>query len=365
MRVAIDASALAKPAPGGIARYVNELIGALSRVAIAADRFTIAYRFSRIGERRHFLPRPGPRFRTRVFQEPFLFTLGACDVFHGPDARVPRGWPRPALIATVHDLFSVVSDEFAGESFRRKKIERYADLVRRCAVLLAVSEYTKRLCVEKLGADASRVVVTPEGVSGTFRPPSATDVARMRTRHRIDGDYFLFVGERSRRKNLVRLVEAFASMRRPASLRLVLAGRASFGHEAIDDAIGRLGVREAVVTPGFVAAEDLPSLYGGARAFIFPSLDEGFGLPVLEAMACGAPVIASARGAIPEVAGNAALLIEPESVDDIRNAMATLLEDATLAAELRDLGAARVREFTWERTARLTLDAYRKAANSR
>jgi glycosyltransferase involved in cell wall biosynthesis len=365
VRIAIDASALAKPAPGGIARYVRELVLALARRAGDPETFTLAYRLSRFGDRRHFLPPPSPRFRSRVFQEPLLFTLGRADVFHGPDARVPRG-SRAALVATIHDLFSATTDAFADERFRRKKRERYADLVRRCALLLVPSSHVARGCVERLGADPSRVAVTPEGVSPEFHAPAAEAVQSVRDRLGIRGDYFLFVGEQSARKNVVRLVEAFAALRgRSSSLSLVLAGRPSFGHEAIAAAIARLGVDSGVVAPGFVAAADLPALYGGARALVFPSLDEGFGLPALEAMACGTPVVASSRGALPEVVGDAALLVRPESVDDLRNAMATLLEDATAAADLRARGFARAREFTWDRTAALTLDAYRRAAAAR
>ena len=266
------------------------------------------------------------------------------------------------MVATVHDLFSVVSDTFAEASFRAKKLERYSELMRRCTLILAVSEYTRQLCIEALGADPDRVVVTPEGVSKEFRPPAAEEVARVRRRFGLDGEYFLFVGELSRRKNLSRLLEAFAGMPRPNTLRLVLAGRPSYGYESIEEALSRLHLDGPVVRPGFVGSEDLVALYGGARALVFPSLDEGFGLPVLEAMACGTPVLASRRGAIPEVAGDAALLVHPESVDDLRNSMATLLEDEIIVEDLRRRGLERAREFTWGRTARLTLEAYRRAA---
>ncbi len=346
--------------PGGIARYVRELLLAMARLD-HESRFTVAYRLSRLMERRHFLAPPGPNWRTRLFQEPLLYTLGRADVFHGPDARVPRA-KRSRLVATIHDLFSVVSGDFARDDFREKKIRRYEDLVKRCVLLLAVSEHTRRLSIERLGAEPDRVLVTPEGVSERFKPPEPHEVARVRHRYGIAGDYLLFVGELSRRKNLARAVEAFAGLERADSLSLVLAGRPSFGYEEIEREISRHRIEAQVLRPGFVTTEDLPALYGGAVAFVLPSLDEGFGLPMLEAMACCTPVIASNRGALPEVAGDAALLVEPESVDDLRNSLAALLEDATLRRDLVARGTARARAFTWERTARLTLDAYRLAA---
>ena len=164
------------------------------------------------------------------------------------------------------------------------------------------------------------------------------------------------------RKNLTTLLQAFARLRRAGqvdpALRLVLAGARGWLDEPIFRTVRSFGLDEAVHFPGFIDDDDLPDLYRGAAAFVFPSLYEGFGLPVLEAMACGAPVVTSNTSSMPEVAGGAAMLVDPRDVDGLAAAIARVLRDEGLRARLRAAGLARARQFSWETAARQVLDAY-------
>jgi glycosyltransferase involved in cell wall biosynthesis len=191
-------------------------------------------------------------------------------------------------------------------------------------------------------------------------PPAAAERARVRARYGLDGRYLLFVGLLEPKKNLPVLLEAVARLRarrRFGATRLVLVGDSGWGSVDLPALAARLELGDDVRFLGPAPDEDLGALYAEAEAFVFPSLWEGFGLPVLEALALGTPVLASTRGALPEIAGDAALLVEPE-VGALAEGLDQLLEDASLRARLREAGPRRAARFSWERTARETLEAY-------
>jgi len=359
LRVGIDASALAKKERTGISRYVLSLVEALGRTA-PDDRFTLCYRLSRLRRLRWFHRVRKPNFSTRLFQDglaPFL--ARSVDVFHGPDARVPRLGKVP-LVATVHDVFSLDSKEFAEEGFREKKRRIYADLAARARFLLFVSTYSRDRFLSHIPVEKERVRVVPEGVEPGFGDVDPKAAADARRRLGVPGEYLLFLGQVSARKNAVRILEAVAKL--PGSTPpLVLAGPRKHGSEEVLDAYHRLGLGPRAMFLGHVADGDLAALYAGASALVFPSLDEGFGLPVLEAFACGTPVLASTAGALPETAGGAALLVDPLSADAIAEGIARLLGDAALRTSLVAKGRARAAELTWDGTARRTRAVYAEA----
>ncbi len=203
-------------------------------------------------------------------------------------------------------------------------------------------------------------------VSPRFHP--ITDAARLaatQERYGIRTPYVLFVGTVQPRKNLVRLIEAWAMYLRQRSNdrpTLVIAGKRGWLTEAIERRAEELGIADAVRFAGYIGDDDLPALISGASVYLFPSLYEGFGLPVLEAQACGTPVLASNVSSLPEVGGDAALYVDPLDVASIRNGIAQLLENRTLREELRERGLRRVAAWTWERTAQQTLAAIEAAA---
>lgn len=360
MRIAIDASGAAREDGTGVAVYIGELSRALAKIA-PEDEFVLYYRASRVRAKKLFLKEPGPNFRT-AFPPLSLLKTRKVDLAHGPDSRLLNiGRVRTV---TVHDVFSLISDNWANGKFRRKKAERYAQIAKRAHLIICDSKSTSDDFARLFPESTGRLRVVPLGVNPAFRPQPLTECEKTLERLGIRRPYILHVGNIASRKNLARLVDAFRALAGSyPDLQLVLAGRLSYGHEKILEKISSSGLEHHIHLPGYVSMEDLPYLYGGAAVFVFPSLYEGFGLPALEAMACGIPVIASNRSSLPEVVGDAGILVNPESEKEIAQAVDKLLSDGELHGKLSEAGIKRAGEFSWERTAHETLAVYREAAS--
>jgi glycosyltransferase involved in cell wall biosynthesis len=214
--------------------------------------------------------------------------------------------------------------------------------------------------------DPGRVHVVYLGRDQAFGPVRDADqIAHVRERYGIVGRYLLYVGTLQPRKNLARVIDAFAGLAGDpalAGVQLVLAGKRGWLYDDLFAQVTRLGLTSRVVFPGYVEEADLPALLSGALALVFPSLYEGFGIPVLEAGACGVPVITSKTSSLPEVAGDAALLVDPHDVDAIADALLRIATDAELRAELDRRGQENVKRFSWEKCARETLTVLEEAA---
>jgi glycosyltransferase involved in cell wall biosynthesis len=286
------------------------------------------------------------------------------DVYHGPAVFLPLIKLGYRTVVTIHDLVSFLFPETVP-----RKYSLYMRLMTRLAVraadhIIAVSEATKADLHRILGVPEGRVTVIHEAAAPEFAtPPPPAAVTGVLERYRIIPPYCLFVGNLEPRKNLARLIEAFALMatRAPAggtAPQLVLAGTRAWLYSGILGAVAARGVTDRVVFTGYVPPADLPALYAGAACFVFPSVYEGFGLPVLEAMAAGAPVVASRVGAIPEVAGDAAVLVDASQPALLAEAIEAVLADRSLRARLVERGRTRARSFSWEATARRTLAVY-------
>jgi glycosyltransferase involved in cell wall biosynthesis len=357
VRIAIDATPLMKPRRTGVGRYAWCLVRSLAEVA-PDDDFVLCYRLSRYSRREHRLPLPGPRFTSRWVQGPWR--PRGIDVVHGPDGRV-FPWGRSGRVVTVHDIFSLVSDEFAGTEFREKKRRRYQEIADRADRIICVSDWTREAWVEHFPDTAGRVSVVGLGVEDHFRPASKEEVAAFKEARGIEGRYVTFVGQLSTRKNIHGMLEAAAAMPEDGPV-LVLAGSPSHGHEHLGGEIEARGLTDRIILTGFLTDEFLPPLLTGAECLLFPSFLEGFGLPVLEAMAGGTPVVASERGALPATTGGMAVFVDPDDSESIRDGILSLVDDPDLRENLRQLGLARVREFRWPEVARRTLEIYREAA---
>jgi glycosyltransferase involved in cell wall biosynthesis len=236
-------------------------------------------------------------------------------------------------VTTFHDLF-VLSAEYSTAEFRRRFAEQARAAADSSDIIIAVSHFTARQVQEHLGVDQKRIRVVHHGVHA---PPKS--FARMPEK------LVLHVGALQTRKNITRLVAAFEKL--PSEWTLVLAGSAGYGYEAIVDEIRKSRVAQRIRLTGYVTQPQLEQLYARAAMFAFPSLDEGFGFPVLEAMARGIPVITSARSALKEVAGDAALLVDPEQIDSIADALVRLTRDPGMCNDLVARGYRRAQEFTW------------------
>jgi glycosyltransferase involved in cell wall biosynthesis len=272
-----------------------------------------------------------------------------------------RGVP---TVLTVHDLI------FRLLPGQHKPLNRwYLNLsmplfCRRAAHIIAISEQTRRDVVSAYDIPAEKISVIYEAADPRFRPPGPEAIAAARARYHLPERYLLFVGTIEPRKNLTRLLAAFERLHTEnLTDALVLAGRRGWLTGEFDAALERSPSQRAVIFPGFVADEDLPAVYAGAQVLTMPSLYEGFGLPVLEAMACGTPVACSNNSSLPEIAGDAALLFDPTDVESISDALGRILRDAELQAHLRDAGTRQASRFSWERTAQETLAVYRRLAN--
>jgi glycosyltransferase involved in cell wall biosynthesis len=281
---------------------------------------------------------------------------GPVDVVHATAVAVPP--TRAPLVVTIHDL-AFLADPTQPTRHGLRFFRRGTELARRHARLVLVpSEATAAACRDA-GFDPERLRIVPWGVDAAPAAPEAVSAAR--ARHGLERPYVLFVGTIEPRKNVGGVIGAMATLA-GRDVDLVLVGPPGW-NEDVDgrlEALGRTGV--GVHRLGFLAHDELPALYAGAAAFCFPSLGEGFGMPVLEAMAQGAPVITSAGTATEEVAGDAALLVDPLDHAAIGAALARVLDDPGLAADLGRRGRARAATFTWDRTAELTAAAYREVA---
>jgi glycosyltransferase involved in cell wall biosynthesis len=359
----IDCSCVAKPERTGVARYCASLLRALPAALAADDRVRMLYRASRWRRRRWVEPAPDERFSVAWFNDKVLRVgAGGLDVVHGPDLRIPRLRGVPA-VSTVHDLSALDVEGIADSKFREGKLAALADVAERAAGILCVSESTERAFLARFPQAAGRTRVVPLGISGRFGPQADDAVGAVLARRGIARPYLLFVGQIAPRKNLATLVAAWRSLTVRPSLRdlsLVLAGPVLTG----GDEILASAASPRAHAVGFVGDDELPALYAGAAAFVFPGKAEGFGLPILEAMACGAPVVAARAGANPGTGGDAALYADPDSADEFAAAIERLLADDTARAAQTERGRRRAAEFSWTETARRTVEAYRDAARS-
>jgi len=228
---------------------------------------------------------------------------------------------------------------------------------------------TKRDLVEAYGVPRKRVTVVYPGRDESLRRVEDPGlVGGVKDAYGVTGDYILYVGTLHPRKNLMRLVEAFAMLQRrlgPSSsdLRLVLAGQKGWLYKPIFDQVSKLGLVDQVLFPGYIAHSDLAALLSGARCFVFPSLYEGFGFPVLEAMACGTPVVCSDTSSVPEVAGDAAVSVDPSDTEAWADALYQILASACLRHTLVQCGYRQVQQFSWSRAAREVLEVFAEVAS--
>lgn len=359
----------------GIGVYTRSLLEELDK----QDLETTLVNFGRcktLAGRHHFsnhsnlclpLPYPAAAAFSILTSSPFpgsIKPLSKIDLFHAPDHYIPRLRGIP-VIATVMDVIPIVRPEWGSKRLRAAKNAAFRLMARSAQQIITISEYSKADIVHYFGIPAERISVTRLGVNPAYGQPVAPEIRQaVLRRYGLEAGFFIFVGTIQPRKNVARVIEAHRML--PAGLQkanpLVIVGRNGWGSDELLPELLALQTRRCGRWLDNVTDDDLYALLQSARALVYPSLYEGFGLPVLEGFAAGLPVIASNTTSIPEVAGDAALLVDPEHSAEIAGAMQRLAEDDVLAAGLAERGRARAKNFTWAECAQQTLAVYRNVA---
>jgi alpha-1,3-rhamnosyl/mannosyltransferase len=286
----------------------------------------------------------------------------SLDLLHSPYYIKPYWQPCPSVV-TIYDLIPALYPQHLPSARARLVYRATTRLALATAQqVITLSEASRRDLVERYGVPAAKVHVTHLAADARFRPQPAEDVAALRQKYGLPEGYVLYLGINKPHKNLVRLIEAWAIVSgqpSAAGCQLVIAGYWDPRYPQARERAAQLGLRDRVRFLGPVAEEDLPALYSGCELFVFPSLYEGFGLPVLEAMACGAPVVCSNTSSLPEVAGDAALYFDPTDVEQMANTLVRALANRKLRQEMRARVLEQAACFSWEEAAKRTLEVYR------
>jgi glycosyltransferase involved in cell wall biosynthesis len=371
VRIAINTLAM-RSELYGVGNYIKNLVAALSRIDSENEYLLFVSR-----ENAHHLAglpanfrlelAPGGRGLRLPWEQtvlPFLLQRKRIDVYHGPMFVAPFVKTCRQVVSILDMTFHLTPSRHSlhKQIYFRSIIPR---MVRRSDYVITISESTKRDVLALLKTDDEKVFVTHLGVDPRFKPVAdSRKLAEIRGKYNLPREFVLFVGLIEPRKNLDTLLDAYLADSVSAHFDLVLAGSLGWGFSDLMRKINSNGARGSVRMLGYVDDADLPGLYTASAAFVYPSFYEGFGLPVLEAMACGAPVITSNVSSLPEVTGDAAILINPHSVQDLAGALQRVLRDGDLRAALSERAIERAGKFTWEQTARKTLEVYKRAGES-
>ena len=344
MNIALDGMPLASPLTG-VGHYTAELARNLAIVA-PSDSFTF------------ISPHGLLKRRWWSLGLPLHLLRNSFDLFHGTNYEIPF-WSRRPTVVTIHDLSLLLLSEVHSDDLVGRARWRLPWMAKRASRIITPSNSIKTELCTAFKINPDKVAVTPEAPRSVFKRREDPELLR---RLGIEGDFILFVGTIEPRKNLRRLVKAFDQMLRNTSLspKLVITGGQGWMMENFVSFIEETGVADRVCLTGYLHDEELCALYSTCTAFIYPSLYEGFGLPPLEAMACGAPVITSKTPALMETVGDAARLVDPKDVDDIARAMTEMLSDQKAREHYAELGKVHVKNFSWEQTALKTLEVYRQ-----
>lgn len=261
-------------------------------------------------------------------------------------------------VITIHDLAYLDAPQFITPAYKTWQESQTRMWARKADGMVANSNYTKKRIIDALGVEESKIVVAAPGIGDEFKPLGEKEHQRVRDGYGIKKPFILYLGTIDPRKNISLLINAFARLKDATGLNLVIAGKKGWMYEKLSAEVESLGLTSEVIFTGYVPDEDRPVLYSAAEIFVYPSFFEGFGIPVVEAQACGAPVITSNVSALPEAAGEAAILINPDSTEELKDALEKLLASAKLRGSLREKGFVNARKFRWDRSAKKVLSLF-------
>jgi glycosyltransferase involved in cell wall biosynthesis len=373
MNLLIDASAIPKQPVGAgvyISRLVRELLLAIHefdlRIIAHEDDFEL-FNLQEVYKKNFlFVSDYGRGFRilSEQFTYPKFIKANRIDLYHGLHYSMPL-IKKTRIVTTVHDMtfFKVPQTHIWLKKLYFKFFIKYSG--NHSDHLISVSDNTKIDLINLFNIKPEKITTTHLGVDEKFRPIDDLDKFQiLKNKYHLPDHFVLYVGLIEPRKNLSSLIRSYSNLRMSISLikdiHLVIAGRWGWESEKLMVLVSELNIAEQVHFPGYIEPEDLPFLYNMAKVFVYPSFYEGFGLPVLESMACGTPVITSNVSSMPEFVGDSGLLIDPNDISGIQNALGDLLMNDQLRIELSGRALKRSKEFTWKETARKTLDVYRR-----
>lgn len=378
MRILLNGTPLLTPL-SGVGRYVHATAEAMRKLE-SNDQFFFFYNgywsshlkdqpSTTVQTARNLGRRFGPLYTASRMALEGAFQLthrfGRFDLYH-ETCFVPFRFKGPTIVTVLDLSFYHFPETHPPERLRFLKDFFYSRLSR-ASHFITISEFVRDEMVKHLGLSPKKITVTYPGVDTDFHPRAPKDMGILRTRYGLDlGNYLLFVGNLEPRKNVPLLLRAYARLARPLRRKypLVLVGANGWLQEGLMDEIDQLGIAEDVKRVGYVPLSDLPTLYSGATVFIYPSLYEGFGLPPVEAMASGCPVVVSSGGSLPEVVGNAAAIVEPLDSENLSRTIEGILEDPVLRSKMRESGLNKAREYRWDHCARATVDVYHRVAEN-
>lgn len=367
MRFGLDGVPL-REKKSGIGHYTLELARALAALApehefeiVSPDEFSspltaapnLHFTDARARglKRRYWWPIGLPRYCRRA-----SFAL-----FHGTNFDLPY-WTACPRVLTIHDLSLLLFPQTHEEHLVRRARRVLPLMVRKATAIITPSETVRREVCEHLGVSEEKVFAIPEAARACFYPAPSSETDPVLQRLGIEPEFILFVGTVEPRKNLLTLVRAFEQI---AKIQLVIAGQKGWLSDDLMAYLDGSEIRDRVLFTGHLSDDDLRALYSSCRVFVYPSLYEGFGLPLLEAMACGAPVVTTNVGSIVETVGDAARLVSPTDADDLANAITALLNDPRERDHLSALGIEHAKKFSWEKTAAATWKVYQKVLSHR
>ena len=379
MKIGIEASTAVEVRKAGVGQYSYHLIRSLLSLTGESHHYTCYFR--------HANPDPlqilgiqhdvSEQLTARIMPFPVLWAQGRLplefrqhpqDVYFFPSSVVPLLNQPEKSVVTVHDLaFLFFQDCFSSGLRNWLKIATERS-VKKARKVIAVSEATRQDILAYYQSDPDKVIVVHHGVSKAFSPQRPDDIDYVKQRYHIDGSYLLCVGTLQRRKNIPRLLQAFYLLKQkyqhPQKLVLVGQKYADLPEDEIFSTMKRLSLERDVIWTGYIDRAEMPAIMSGAEVFVLPSLYEGFGMPALEAMACGAPVACSNTSSLPEVVGDNGIVFDPYSVDDMAETLHYLLLKGELRQELSEQGLLKAARFSWENCAQKTLDVLESVGQS-
>jgi glycosyltransferase involved in cell wall biosynthesis len=373
MHIGLNAHLLsAKPGyrSAGIHQYIHHLLRELPAVSTVDWRYTAmvgranARTYDGVTMQRAVLDTESPVRRILWEQMVQPWSLSQFDLHHALAFVAPLVLPVP-MVVTIYDLSFIHYPERLPAS-RRAYLERFTSLTcQRAQRIQAISHSTARDVAETFGIAPDKIDVAPPGCDFTrFHPLPDDEIAAFRQAQGLPDRFWLFIGTLEPRKNLVTLLQAYAALTPADRLPLVIAGGKGWDYEPIFEAVERYRLTDSVRFPGFLSADALPLWYNSAEAFVYPSVFEGFGIPVLEAMACGTPVLVSDATSLPEVVGNAGMCIAPQDVEAWTEALRRAAHDEAWRTQARQQGLSRAQQYSWRGMAEATVETYRRSLSS-